>query len=241
MTRTLRSARAALIVAALVTIAPTQARAAAKPDERAAAQAFADAALHYGQDVRAALPAARKARQAARVDARKCDGPLRALERRLEGDGDFTRRDFRAFILMSIQPWVGVYATLVPAHERMLAELDATPTADPALRTGRAVWRSLTNLMRFYALIPADLCGQLDAWVDAGAKGTPLPDVNLRGWDDPEELDRDSSSPDESARLARAVRRLRELGQGPRRSERFDGEEAFAPLEPLFREIARTT
>lgn len=241
MTRNLRSARTALIVAALVTIAPTHAHAATTPDERAAAQGFADAALHYTQGMRSAVPAARKAAQVARADARKCDGPLRSLERRLEGDGDFTRRDFRAFILITVQPWTGVYAALVPAHERMLAELDATPTSDPALRTGRAVWRSQTNLLRFYGGLPRDICAQLDAWVDAGAKGTPLPEVNLRDMDDPELFDQEPKGPSQEDRLARTVKRLRALGQGPRRSARFDGEEAFAPLEPLFREIARTT
>ncbi|UUY04961.1 hypothetical protein LRS13_05375 [Svornostia abyssi] len=31
-----------------------------------------------------------------------------------------------------------------------------------------------------------------------------------------------------------AARRLRELGQGPRRSSRFTGDAAFAPVNPLY-------
>lgn len=240
MRRNSLTARAVLTttLALLATTAPAAAQVPLKPDERAAANAFADAALTYTRGIRAAVPAARSAARAAKADRKRCSRVTSYVERLLDGD-DATRGDFRAVILFSIQPWVRVYSALVPAHERMLAELDAVPTADPALRTGRAVWRSQTNQLRFYAGLPTDLCAQLAAWVDAGAKGTPLPHLNLRDEDDPAQFDREPAGPSPEQRLARAAERLRALGQGPRRAARFTGDAAFAPLEPLFREVLR--
>lgn len=217
-------------------IAPTQAQAATAPDERAAAQAFADAALDYTRAVRSALPAARKAADAAKIDAKQCAPVWAYLERRLDTDNP-TRRELRIYVLAALQPWPGVYATVLPAQEAMLAALDATPTADAALRTGRAVWRSQVNAIRLYSSFPTDICAQLSAWFRDGAKGTPLPSMNLRGLDDPEEFDREPAGPGPEERLGRAVKRMRELGQGQRRASRFTGDEAFAPLEPLFRGI----
>lgn len=217
---------------ALVGAAPAHARGAAE------ARAFADAAYLYTRDVWAAAPAARSALTGIKADQQHCGKIESQLDRKLGEDSEMTRESLRLLVLLGAAPWPAVYREVLPAHETFLYALDKVAVRDAALRSGRAVWRSTVNGMRLYASLPTDICARLEAWVAGGAKGRPLPEVDLRQLDDPAHFDREVNGPDSDVRrLQRAVARLRALGQGPRRSARFDGDAAFNAIEPLFREI----
>lgn len=216
----------ALAVALLSGPAP----AAAAPDDRAAAAAFADAARAYTQEVwsgRPALDAAVEADAPALAD-------CRAFDRNAPEDLS-PRTAFRTFILEMYRTLRPVYVSLVSPTERLVAGLDAAHTSDPALRSARAVWRSQLGLVRLLAAMPDDTCAQLRRWAEGGAKGRPLPGLDLRGYDDP--LDQAGSAARLSRRTRRlscAAARLRGLGQGPRRAWRITGEPTDRALFPVI-------
>lgn len=223
------------LILALVVATP----ALAAPDERNVAASFAEAAYVYTRDVWAAAPAARSALGGIKSDQRHCERIDSQLDRKLGDDPEMKRESLRLLILIGAAPWPGVYRQVLPAHEAFLEGLDKVTVRDPALRSGRAVWRATVNEMRLYASLPTDICARLEAWITSGAEGRPLPEVDLRQLDDPAHFDREVNGPDYGPRLERAVARLRALGQGPRRSARFDGDAAFNAIEPLFREVLR--
>lgn len=227
----------AALTAALALTATAGPAAAAAPDERAAAKAFADAARAFTLDVRAAMPDVRASLEAAAADQRHCGVLDGYVERALRGS-PLTRRQFRVLLLMLNAPILSAHVPLLPAHERLLAALDATPTADPALRSARAIWRSQTNGLRLSATYPPDMCARLAAWYRGGARGIPVPEVDLRGEDDPDVMTtRPTDVAGRERRLERAVRRLRQLGQGPRRAARLGGDVALAPVLRLIGEF----
>lgn len=203
---------------------------AASSEERAVAAAFADAARAYTQDVwsgRPALDAAIAADAPALAD-------CRAFDRKVPPDLS-PRTAFRVFILEMYRSLRPVYVFLLPPAERLVTALDATRTSDPALRSARAVWRSQLGVVRLLAALPGDTCAQLKRWGEGGAKGRPLPNVDLRGYDDP--LDDAGSETRQSTRTRRlscAAARLRELGQGPRRAWRITGEPVDRALFPVI-------
>ncbi len=223
---TLRLLAALTVVLAI--LAPT-ASAAGSSEERTAAAAFADAARVYTEEVwsgRAALDAAVEADAPALADCRAFD---RSAPENLS-----SRTSFRTFLLEIYRALRPVYVSLVPPAERLVAGLDAARTSEPALRSARAVWRSQLGLFRLLAAMPHDTCAQLKRWSEGGAKGQPLPGVDLRGLDDP--LDEAGSAARLSMRMQRlscAASRLRELGQGPRRAWRITGESAERAVFPV--------
>lgn len=215
---------------------------AASADERRAARSFADAAARFTRAMHAAVPRARDELARRRADVRICV--------RMETDpfpddipvGDPTPEDVgKADALATFARLAGVHVATAPVLARFVARLDATETADRRLRSGRAAWRSSLVLAQVYAELPADTCAQLRAWRDAGRTTEPLPDIDL-GPLMPEQ-DNGSEGREELSvaldgafdrKVRAAARRLRELGQGPRRSARFTGDAAYAPVSPLY-------
>lgn len=222
--------RSAVVAALAAVVLTGGASAEAAPDERAAAASFADAARVYTQEVwsgRPVLDTAIAADAPARTDCRAFD--------RIAPEDLSRRNAFRAFLLEYYRMTRPIYVLTVLPMERLVAALDATATRDPALRSARAVWRSQLGLFRLLASLPDDTCARVSAWVDSGARGRPLPEVDLRGLDDDSgtggALDREGGR---SRRLTCAAARLRELGQGPRRAWRITGESADRATFPAF-------
>ena len=139
-----------------------------------------------------------------------------AVENRIEETG--------AAVVWSALLWPYVEATL-PVARQVVADMDAVPTRDPALRSGRAAWR---RGVRLFASFPPPVerpCEALARWRDAGfsAAAAPIPRADaLRFW---KLLARTDDERDR--RYGKAVRRLRQLGLSPRRARRFDGRRIF--------------
>jgi hypothetical protein len=114
----------------------------------------------------------------------------------------------------------------LPALRTLSAQLDAVPTADPALRSGRTAWRKTVGAIA--ALPPLDdPCGKLIAWRRSGYAPSAAPALDrakLKALND-------SGGPD--PRFARAARRMRALGVSKSAADRFTG-------DPLFRGVLPT-
>lgn len=217
-------ARAALVlVLAVIAAAPAHAQGPlpappptpAAPDERGAAREFSFAAYR----LRVALVAQRadiEQRMQAGLDAfdqPACEDALVEIVLLPEG-----RRD-EALVVAAALALAPAFAAVRPAFERFLGEIERVPTADPALRTGRADWRaSIGALRRFPAEI--DVCGTLERWRRANFARAATP-LGL-GEDLAGALPRTRS-----AKLARAARRMRQLGVSPGAARRFSGETLF--------------
>lgn len=168
----------------------------AKPDERAAARAFADAAL-------AAVPAieAAGAQLAAIGDPVRCDVPVPDSRQR--------EVDRLAGTLATAKLIAGFTRAVAPAMRRATQALDATDTRDDVLRRGRAAWRDVRADYASFAAHPArNVCRQVAAYVNNGYRHTYGTRRGVRayramtGWDT-RHIDR---------RLKAAVKRLVELG-----------------------------
>ncbi len=168
----------------------------AKPDERAAARAFADAAL-------AAAPAIEEAgaQLAAIGDPVRCDLQVPDARR-----GEIDRL---AGKLATARLIAGFTRTVAPAMRRATRTLDAIETNDGALRRGRAAWQDVRSDYAGFAAHPArSVCRQVRAYVENGYRHTSGTRRAVRayremtGWDT-SHIDR---------RLKAAVKRLVALG-----------------------------
>ncbi len=210
--RLLKTAAALVAVAGL---AGTPAVADAAPSRDA--QRFADAVARGKQSLLALRPMISVRTYGAIVEVERCEAAMEgvhadAVERRLEEQGS------TVVWAMYVYPYVELHR---PMLRQVVADLDAIPTRDPALRAGREAWRR--GLRLFEALPPPlpDPCGALERWRDASftAEAAPLTRADAeRFW---EILARTDDERDR--RFARAVKRLRALGVSPRRARAFDG------------------
>ena len=224
----MKVARVALALAlplGLVAAPPAGAQAppAAPPDERAAAREFSFAAYR----LRVALKAQRvdlDARFQASVDALlspPCENAVVTLI--LLPDKRQTQVALGAGAV-ALSPAI---AAMRPAFQRFQAELERVPTADPALRSGRAAWRRMVaSLAAFPAQV--DLCATLERWRRArfAPSATPFGLDELPGTFD----DEAESSP----KLVRAARRMQQLGVAPGAARRFAGDTL---LDGIFKEL----
>jgi hypothetical protein len=203
--------------------AAAQAPPAAAPDERAAAREFSFAAYR----LRVALKAQQadlEGRLQASIDALlspRCEDALVALillpaarqEPVAVGAG-----------ALALSPAI---AAMRPAFQRFQAELERVPTADPALRSGRAEWRTIVaSLAAFPAQV--DVCATLERWRRArfALSATPF------GLDEvPGAFDQEAES---SPKLRRAARRMRQLGVAPGTARRFTGDTL---LDGIFEDV----
>lgn len=113
----------------------------------------------------------------------------------------------------------------LPGLRQIVADLDAIPTRDRALRRGRDAWRRGVGLFESLAPPVERPCEALERWRDAGfsAERAPIsrPDAE-RFFDTLERTD-----DERDRRYGRAVKRLRELGIPRRRAKAFNGHRHF--------------
>jgi hypothetical protein len=178
------------------------------PDERAAAREFSFAAYRARVAVKA-QKAAIEAALNARIDALddpRCARAITAAPRAAQ-----ETVVAMSGLLVALPLLDGVRAPV----QKLVAELERVPTADPSLRSGRAAWRAEAQ---FFARLPAvpDMCAALDAWRRAryGPRAAP---IDLAAFDDVglETVER---------KLAAAAARMRELGVSAGAARRFTGD-----------------
>jgi hypothetical protein len=178
------------------------------PGERAAARELSFAAYR----LRVAVLA-----QADAIDDKLFDVTFEALlDPRCERAEDAAPADRALEVLL-----VSILLALAPAYDPIrapldtfLAELERIPTSDPALRGGRAAWRTEIDLIRRLPSTP-DPCAALQAWRRTGfAPGAaPIPADAVIS---PAALAAEG-------KLAVAARRMRELGVSAGAARRFTG------------------
>lgn len=200
----------ALLCALMLAAAPATAAAQAPPDERANARALADIGIRLTADVEAA---------ASGVGAALEEMPTCKSERRLSRATE--RQQARAIVLIAGQV-LGILGRAVsPALDRATAEMQAVPTADPALQGGRTAWLRIGRIYGTFAkLRHVRLCTELRDYVRGGFKPTPAIRRATKTFRraarvDTENLDR---------LLASAVQRLVELGVPADEAAKFGGD-----------------
>lgn len=207
---------AILIALALAPTAPAQAPA---PDERAAAREFSFAAYR----LRVAILAQQDA-----IEAKLLNVTLEAL-----GDDRCDRADDAATGLRGIEvllidillAFAPAYDPIRPALDTFLAQLEAIPTNDPALRGGRAGWRTEVDIIRRLPSTP-DPCAALQAWQRTGfaENRAPIPIDVLTN----------PAAEASAGKIAVAARRMRQLGVGATAAKRFRGRQMFAGVGVAF-------
>jgi hypothetical protein len=180
----------------------------APPDERAAAREFSFAAYRARLAVKAQKPAIEAALNARleALDDPRCERAVNAAPRAAE-DAVLAM----TIVLIALPLIDGIRG---PAQQ-LVVELERVPTADQALRSGRAAWRAQAQ---FFARLPTvpDMCAALDAWRQAGygPGGAPIPLEAFQGGG-LETVER---------KLAAAAARMRELGVSAGAARRFTGD-----------------
>jgi hypothetical protein len=183
------------------------------PDERAAVREFSYAAYRLRVAIKAQERDIEQRLQTGvdALSAPACERPLIALIGLPASSQDRVALGAGA---VAIAPAV---AAMRPAFERFQAELERVPTADAALRSGRAAWRSaIAGLALFPAQV--DVCGTLERWRRAGfaASAAPFGLDELPGAF--------SEGEDAEPKLMRAARRMQQLGIAPGTARRFTGD-----------------
>jgi hypothetical protein len=213
MTRAVRrTALLAVVLAATAAAEPAGAQAPPPPapppvpDERAAAREFAFAAYRARVAVKAQkapIEAALMARLGALDDPTCRRAIMRAPERVQDRVVGMT------IILTALPLLDGIRAPV----QQLVAELERVPTADVALRRGRAAWRVQAEFLTRLPAVP-DMCVALDAWRRAGyaPRAAPIDLAALAGLGDTAE-----------AKLAACAARMRELGVSAGAARRFTG------------------
>ena len=156
----------AVVLGALLGV--PQVAAAQAPDERAAAREFSYAAYRLRVAVKERLPEIQRAASITRAPACRSalSGGTPAQQR------EHVRRSRRRLVDLLAG------AMFAPVSEQLRtfqAELDRVPTADPALRSGRAAWRESIALYLQVRPLPSDLCAQLGRWRTAGYAAAARP------------------------------------------------------------------
>jgi len=197
------------LISALLVLAAFPATAAAQEpaDDRAAARAFADAAVRAQPEIAAAS----EALEALGHDVRcAVDVPRR-------------RRDAVNEVKSSLhfaQTIAGFTREVGPVLTRASNELHGVETADPILKSGRTAWRRLRRTYAGFARLPeANVCSQLRAYVRNDYRHTPETRRAMRAfhammaWD----------TADMDRRMEAAVRRMVALGIPAAEAEAFAG------------------
>ncbi|MBJ7329519.1 MAG: hypothetical protein JHC95_06455 [Solirubrobacteraceae bacterium] len=207
----------------------------AVPGERAAAEAFADAAYAYTKESWEAKPAIRAALDATAADRSLCLQLRPTLLRMVKASASGPEVS-QLLAVLFYRPYVPVVRQLLPVYDRFLVRLDGVRNPGSILRAGRATWRSEAEFSRAVVAIPEDACARLRAWDRGGRPGIPLPEVDLTELR--ESLQAEGPDDEERAR-DRAAERLRQLGQGPRRAARFTGIAANRALDAFSPDLER--
>ena len=112
-----------------------------------------------------------------------------------------------------------------PVLHQIVGDLEAIPTRDPILRSGRAAWRVVVQYFDRFPRIEAP-CEQLERWAGSGWRASARPDFDFAAF---EQLIEGEDVGIETAerKLQRAARRLRRLGVSKGDAKRFTGDTLF--------------
>lgn len=207
-----RAVRRAALPAVLVALAVAPTAPAQAPDERAAAREFSFAAYR----LRVALLAQRDA-----VEDRLLNVTLQALrDDRCDAADDAAPggREIEVLLVDILLAFAPAYDPVRPALDTFLSELERIPTNDPALRGGRAGWRTEVDIIRRLPSTP-DPCAALQAWQRTGFAPARAP-IPIDAVTNP-------AAVAAGGKLAVAARRMRQLGAGASAAKRFRGREMF--------------
>jgi hypothetical protein len=162
-----RTVKIAYPVLLLALLAPATASAQTPPpDERAAARAFADAAGRFTDAIEAPTKALFGWLE---HPLRRAPGCPRIAKKHREG----------AFVFTLYARTLEFARDVKPALRTFRSELANVPTADPALVSGRAAWRSTGRSVEA-APEPGDLCAELRAWRRADYPSSTVRKVTRR-------------------------------------------------------------
>jgi hypothetical protein len=210
-----------LVALALGALLATPAVAAAQaPDDRAAAREFSFAAYRLRVAIKASLPQIERAAAITRAPA--CRTAL--------AGGTPAQQQGHVDDLVGVLVDLLAGAMFAPVADSMRAfqaQIEAVPTSDPALRSGRAAWRTSVELYLRVRPLPADLCARLARWRSAGYAASARPDLQ------PAAVRRildGSGTVDVKLHLAAA--RMVALGITPGQARRFAGDTLFSGFSP---------
>jgi hypothetical protein len=198
-----RVAPVALIILAL---APASA-AAQTPDESANARALAAIGVRTTTHIVAI-------RGEAQTSPPRCQAT-----RRLQRRG--TARQIEQAETLFAAHWIARYSrAAAPVIAAAAAGMQAVPTADPVLRSGRVAWRRVAGAyVRFGAFAHVHYCSEIRDYVRNDFRPTPTMRAAARMYD--RAMNWDTTDIDQ--RQAAAVARLVELGVPPVDADAFDG------------------
>jgi hypothetical protein len=206
------------VAAATLLLGAPQAAGAQAPDERAAAREYSYAAYRLRVAIKARMPQIDAAAAITRSPA--CRAALRGATPEQE------RKHLDDLVGVLVDLLAG--AMLAPASEPLRtfqAELERIPTADPALRSGRAAWRTSVALYVQVRPLPADLCAKLKRWRTSGYSAAARPDLQ------PQAVRRIlDGSGTVDAKLHLAAARMVALGVTEGQARRFAGDTLFNGL-----------
>ena len=194
----MRTVKIAFPILLLALLAPATASAQTPPpDERAAAQAMADAAKRAVEDATAMFPGD--------GPSRPCK-PMLTIPSRHEDDG------FTVLLGLSIRQGAPVIA---PRMRELRTELANVQTTDPALIAGRAAWRRWGRALETIEAYRGSLCAAIRRWRKAGYPRSTVRDA---------ERALATYFPGRGAmrRMKAAVRRMVELGVPREDAKSFD-------------------
>jgi hypothetical protein len=208
-----RAVRRAAIPAVLVALAVAPAAPAQAPDERAAAREMSFAAYRLRVAVLAQSDAIDQKLIGVTLDAIADDRCDRADDAAPAG------REIEVLLIDLLLAFAPAYDPIRPALDMFLAELERIPTNDPALRGGRAGWRTEIDIIRRLPSTP-DPCATLQAWRRTGFAPAKAP-IPLDVLVNP-------AARAAEGKLAVAARRMGQLGVSAGAARRFTGKGMFA-------------
>ncbi len=128
-------------------------------------------------------------------------------------------REIEVLLIDLLLAFAPAYDPIRPALDMFLAELERIPTNDPALRGGRAGWRTEIDIIRRLPSTP-DPCATLQAWRRTGFAPAKAP-IPLDVLVNP-------AARAAEGKLAVAARRMGQLGVSAGAARRFTGKGMFA-------------
>jgi hypothetical protein len=180
------------------------------------AQRFADAVEHGKSALRAKEPEFRAATKA--LNFGKCE---RVLERKPPPERETDR--FAMFLVAAM--FGPMFEPAKPVLHQIVADLDAIPTRDPILKSGRAGWRVTVQYFDRFPRIEAP-CDQLEKWANSGWRASARPEFDFEAFE--RLVDGEGTGVDLAGRkIERAARRMRQLGVSKGDAKRFTGETLF--------------
>jgi hypothetical protein len=216
----------ALLCALALAAFPAAAAAQSPPDERANARAFADVGIRLSEQADNAL-----------TDLAVFGGGCKADRRLAKATSE---QQDRALRFIAAQEFGTLGRALSAPLAQATADLDAVPTADPALQGGREAWHQIAAVYRRAARFKhVRMCREIRRYVRRGFKATPTmrrANKMLRAMERLVTIDVE-------ANLSAAADRMIELGVPAADAHKFSGEdedegggyEALAPSSPLER------